>query len=120
MDMQPQTNPHQNQQKKLMEALKQHPEIVQQIVAEIKNDNMSIQELQQLQQGAMQALQNPQSYPQLRQQAIQQGSVNPEDLPEQYDEKLVASLAIAAMIGLEAQQGQQAQQPAPLKMPSSL
>ncbi len=84
--------------------------------------------LQQFYQMASQCLQNPQQYPALLQKVIATGKVKQGELPAQYDEKVVKSIAVALQIAISQKQGgagasapqpQGAGQP-PLQIPKSL
>jgi len=71
---------------------------------------------------AQACIQNPALWPQLRQFAIQKGLCGPNDLPQQYDQKLVVAILSAAkaagnMLTGNQQQGQQASMQPPPGMP---
>lgn len=80
--------------------VQQNPQAVQQIAAELQQliatGELSPQQLQMGQQLAQTALNEPETYPQLRQYAIQQGLVEPQDMPEQYDQGVLFAIIVAA------------------------
>ena len=100
--------------------------IVQKVLAVFGKLDLST--LQQYYQMASQCLQNPQQYPQLLQKIIALGKVKQGELPAQYDEKIVKSIAVALQIAISQKQGgsdASAPQPQgvgqpPLQMPKSL
>lgn len=57
-------------------------------------------------------LQHPEAYPELLQSAMQSGAMEPGDMPEQFDETLVA-IVLMALKQLQAQSSQQEEQPVP-------
>ena len=93
------------QQQRLQQVLQQNPQMIKQLVDELKKSNITPEQLNKIEQMAMQALNNPESYPHLHQQLIQSGDIDAGDLPEQFDQKIVASIAIAAQIGLHSMKG---------------
>jgi len=93
----------------------QNPQAMEQIAQElqmmVQQGEITPQQLQMGGQLAMTALNEPETYPQLRQFAVQQGISSPEDVPEEYDEGFLFSIVLAA----EAMGGQ-GEQPAPVDM----
>lgn len=89
-------------------SIQQNPQAAQQIAAEVQALGINPQQLQMAAQLALVAMNNPEMYPQMRQFAIQQGLVDAEDIPEQYDPGFLTTIIIAsrAMGG-----GQQMAQP---------
>lgn len=94
----------------------QNPQAVEQIAMElqqmIQTGELSPQQLQMGEQLATTALNDPETYPQLRQFAVQQGLVSPEDMPEQYDQAVLFAIVLAA----RAVTGGAEQQPDPAMM----
>jgi len=80
--------------------MRQNPQAVQQIAAELQQmvqaGELSIEQLRMGEQLATTALNDPSMYPQLRQFAIQQGLVSPEDMPEEFDEGALFAIVLAA------------------------
>lgn len=77
-------------------------------MALMQSGEITAQELNQMVQLARAALQDPNLYPQIRKFAIQQGMGTEQDIPAEYDQGLLITIAIAgqAMAGGQAQQGQ--------------
>jgi len=71
-------------------------QIKQAMMQALQSGELTPQELNMVVQLATAAAQNPQVYPQIRQFAIQQGLASEEDLSPQYDEGLVVVLLTAA------------------------
>jgi hypothetical protein len=84
----------------IQEFINSHPEQVaqiQQVVqAGLQAGELTMDDLNMMEQMAMVALQNPEMYPQVRQLAIQQGFAGEQDLSPQYDEGLIITVLIAA------------------------
>lgn len=80
--------------------MRQYPDRVaqiQQVVqAALQAGELTMEDLNMLEQLAMTALQNPEMYPYVRQFAIQQGFAGEQDMSPQYDEGLVISALVAA------------------------
>ena len=80
--------------------MQQNPQAVQQIAAELQADiasgEISPEQLQMGERLATTALNSPETYPQLRQFAIQQGLVDAEDMPEEFDEGALFAIVLAA------------------------
>lgn len=78
----------------------QHPEklaqIKQAIQQALSSGELTQQELNMVVQLASVASQNPEMYPHVRRFAIQQGIATEQDLPQQYDQGLIAVILIAA------------------------
>lgn len=78
----------------------QHPQEMQMMrsamMQAMQTGKLTPQELNTLQQLATAAVQNPASYPQIRQFAIQQGIADEEDLPQEYNQGLLFMLLLAA------------------------
>lgn len=70
-------------------------QIQQEIMALLSSGEMTQQELNMVVQMATAALRNPALYPQLRQAMIQQGIVDEEDLPLDFDQGLLITIVIA-------------------------
>jgi len=96
---------------------RENPEVIQQIQAVIQSaiqqGKLTMQQLNMAVELASAALQNPQMYPQLRNMAIQQGLVDDDELPMQFD----PSIPIAIIIAGEAVRGTQAGAPAAAGQP---
>ena len=97
------------------------------ILHSLQAKHMDVPTMQKLYSLGLGVLKNPQSYPQARQEALASGKLTEQDLPPQYDEKIVSSLVLALQIGLQASKehsgGANAQgggAPQPLQMPKSL
>ena len=106
----------QGQQQKLQEVLQKNPQMIKQVVQEIQASGITPQDLQKLYDASIQCLDNPKTYPQLRQLALQDG-VAEQDLPKQFDSNFLASIAISAQLALQHMQSQPQQQ---LQMPKNL
>lgn len=79
---------------------------IQQVVqAGIQAGEMTMQDINMMEQMAMTALQNPEMYPSLRNLAIQQGFATEQDLSPQYDEGLIIAALIAARAAKKMQGG---------------
>lgn len=95
-----------------------NPQAVQQIAAELQADiqsgEISMQQLQMGEKLATAALNDPETYPQIRQFAVQQGLVEDEDMPMEFDEGALFAIVLAARAVLS--QSGEAQQPAPSPM----
>lgn len=99
----------------------QNPQQVQQIATELmqmmQTGEINMQQLNMAEQLASVAINNQALYPQMRQFAIQQGLVEAQDIPEQYDPGFIFTILLAAQSvkqmlgegGMEAMQGMQAQ-----------
>ena len=78
----------------------QNPQALEQIAMElqqmVQTGELSPQQLQMGAQLATAALNEPETYPRLREFAIQQGLVEPQDMPEEYDQAVLFSIVIAA------------------------
>lgn len=80
---------------------------IQQVVqAGLQAGEMTMDDINMMEQMAMTALQNPELYPNLRRLAIQQGFATEQDLSPQYDEGLVITVLIAARAAKAMQSGQ--------------
>jgi hypothetical protein len=94
-------------QMQISQFVRQHPQQVQQIqqviMQAMQTGELTPQELNMMIQLATAAAQSPEIYPNIRRFAIQQGIATEQDLPPQYDPGLVAVLLIAAQA---VQQGQ--------------
>ena len=84
----------------IQQFVQQNPQAVQQIAGQlqqmVQSGELAPQGLQMAGQLAQVALNNPDMYPQMRQFAIQQGLMAPEEIPEQFDPGLLAIVLIAA------------------------
>ena len=79
---------------------------IQQIIqVGLQSGELTMEDLNMMEQLAMTALQNPELYPRLRQLAIQQGFAGEQDLSPQYDEGLIITVLIAARAGKEIGSG---------------
>lgn len=92
--------PPQQMQAEVQRIVQQHPEQIAQVkqamMQALQSGEMTPQELNMVQQLATAAAQNPQLYPQIRQFALQQGLGTEQDIPQQYDQGLVFVLLLAA------------------------
>jgi hypothetical protein len=102
--LQPQTNPQEPLDPQMVEMqiqkfVGQNPQqvaqIQQEIMALLSSGEMTQQELNMVVQMATAALRNPALYPQLRQAMVQQGIVDEEDLPLDFDQGLLITIVIA-------------------------
>jgi len=73
-------------------------QIQQVIQAGLQAGEITMEDMNMLEQLAMTALQNPEMYPYVRQFAVQQGFAGEEDISPQYDEGLVITALIAARV----------------------
>jgi len=73
-------------------------QIQQVIQAGLQAGEITMDDMNMLEQLAMTALQNPEMYPYVRQFAIQQGFADEQDISPQYDEGLVITALIAARV----------------------
>jgi len=99
-----------------------NPQLAQMVQQAIQSGKINPQQLHMAAQLAQACIQNPALWPQLRQFAIQKGLCGPNDLPQQYDQKLVVAILSAAkaagnMLTGNQQQGQQASMQPPPGMP---
>lgn len=97
------------------QTLQQNPQIVQQmqqvITQALQSGELTMEQLNMAVQLARAAAQNPQLYPRLRQLAIQRGLAGPDELPEQYDQGIVAAILIAGAAAQSMGGGMPMQQP---------
>lgn len=91
---------HKTADMQINDLLARNPQVkqqIQQVIQQgIQDGSINPQMAQMAVQLAQACVQNPALYPQLRQFAIQRGIVDPEDLPEQYDQGLVLTILMAA------------------------
>ena len=82
--------------KEFMQQNPQHVAQIQQVIqAGLQSGEITMEDLNMLEQLATTAMQNPEMYPYIRQFAIQQGFAGEQDLSPQYDEGLVITVLIA-------------------------
>lgn len=95
----PRMTPQQMEQQ-LAAFQKQNPQAIAQIqqalMAGLQSGEITMDELNMMEQLAMTALQNPDMYPYVRNFAIQQGMTTEQDLPPDYDQGLIFVLLLAA------------------------
>jgi len=86
-------------QAEIQRFMQQNPQQVQQIqqviMEALQSGQLSMQDLNIAVQMAVAAAQNPALYPRLRSMAIQRGLAEEQDLPQQYDQGIVFALLIA-------------------------
>tara|TARA_R110000868_G_scaffold2031_4_gene15903 strand:+ start:8385 stop:9245 length:861 start_codon:yes stop_codon:yes gene_type:complete len=86
-------------QAEIQRFMQQNPQQVQQIqqviMEALQSGQLSMQDLNMAVQMAVAAAQNPALYPRLRSMAIQRGLAEEQDLPQQYDQGIVFALLIA-------------------------
>lgn len=99
----------------IQQTLQQNPQIVQRmqqvIMQALQSGELTMEQLNMAVQLARAAAQNPQLYPRLRELAIQRGLVGPDELPEQYDQGIVAAIMIAGVAAQQMGGGMPMQQP---------
>jgi len=95
----PRMNPQQMEQQ-LADFQRKNPQAVAQIqqalMAGLQAGEITIEDLNMVEQLAMTALQNPDMYPYIRNFAIQQGMASEQDLSPEYDQGLIFVLLLAA------------------------
>ena len=99
------------------------PQAVQALQQEMLSNPITPEGLQELVKMLEFALNTPDAYPRVRQAAVADGYVDPEDMPEQYDETFLISLLAALYIieqQLNAQGGEQAPMQPPAEQPMQL
>lgn len=101
--------------------MESNPQAVQQMAGElqmmVETGEVSPQQLAMGANLAIAALNDPSTYPQLRQFAIQQGLVEAEDMPEQMDEAALFTIILAAKsIGADTSMQQQKMDQGPANM----
>lgn len=99
----------------IQQTLQQNPQIVQRmqqvIMQALQSGELTMEQLNMAVQLARAAAQNPQLYPRLRALAIQRGLAGPDELPEQYDQGIVAAILIAGAAAQSMGGGMPMQQP---------
>ena len=81
-------------------------QIQQAVMEALQTGELTQPELNQLSQLATTVLRNPAIYPQVRQFVINQGLASAQDIPEQFDEGLIFSIIVAARAANTATNGQ--------------
>lgn len=93
-------------QMEVQRMIREHPQQVMQIkqavMQAVQSGELTSQELNMAVQLAMAAAQDPQLYPQIRRFAIEQGLAAEQELPMEYDQGLVFVLLLAAQAAQEA------------------
>lgn len=91
---------HQMMDASISDTLRRNPQVqqkIQQVVMQaVQSGQLHPEDLKMVIQLAKAAAQNPKLWPQLRQFCIQRGLCGPDDLPEQYDQGLVATILAMA------------------------
>tara|TARA_R110000824_G_scaffold130183_2_gene291846 strand:+ start:2108 stop:2905 length:798 start_codon:yes stop_codon:yes gene_type:complete len=102
--------PPQQMQMEVQRMIRDHPEQVMQIkqavMQAVQTGELTPQELNMAVQLATAAAQNPQLYPQIRQFAIEQGLATEQEMPMEYDQGLVFTILLAAQAAQDAFGGQ--------------
>lgn len=84
----------------LADFIKKNPQQIQQIQqamqAGLQAGELTLEDINMMEQMAMTALQNPEMYPYIRNFAIQQGYIDEQDISPQYDQGLIFVLLLAA------------------------
>ena len=93
------------------------PQAVQALQQEMLSNPITPDGLQELVKMLEFALNTPEAYPRVRQAAVADGYVDPEDMPEQYDETFLISL-LAALYIIEQQLNAQGGEQAPMQPPA--
>lgn len=83
----------------IQEAARNNPQQIQQIqqavMQAIQSGELTMEELNQMVQLAKLAMQNPEAWPQIRQYAIEQGVAEDDEIPQQYDKGLLYVILLA-------------------------
>jgi len=92
--------PIQTMEQDIQRLVKERPEEILKVKSAVmqllQTGDLSLQELNTMEQLATAAVQNPELYPQIRQFAIQQGLGSEQEIPQQYDQGLAYAILLAA------------------------